>query len=252
MISIKQQKMEGRQLFKKLYGAGPSSTIAFRGGLFESKISCVNRTWESSLLLESRCLERIGKTVSSLPENEANNIEALSLFIQTEIKYGVRTQYLKAWLSCPNVKLNTKNKVFAGMVNSFKDVKRAARAYGVYQMFLSPSVYADNPWTVELAQNPGYLIFPYFEAAGVLQGIMPKHTKDQYAYREIVSKIKEQEKDCIAKFPYDKDYYLPLVLIDRCPPEQFQDILSKYQSPKKVVSRKHTRRLNIGFSKIKE
>lgn len=241
-MNLTQQEIEAKKLYIKLCGNG-MGIDDFRGGLFEEKQIYSNNRGEPELTQEKRQISRIRQVISSLSEEDANNLGTLMLFVQQETKYGIGggcgpyySKNLEAWLSSPNVKMETKNEIFVRTADSFSDLDKAAQLYEMYQMFLSPSVGTDNPWTINRAQKPGYQVIPYFEVAGMLPGIVPSHARDQYAYRDIVNKIREENKEIIEDFATYKYHVsnLPKVLIHNCPSEKFQDIIMKYQKPIKI------------------
>ena len=262
------QKIEARKLYTKLCGKGHCATLGkFIGGAFETKRPYEYGQWNYLFDLEGHTAKRIKEVVSALSKHEANNVYALLLLAQERTKYPMTAGYypwqeIEAWLSSPNITMNTKNAVFIGIADSFKTLDTAIYADKIYQMFLSPSICADNPWTIDCAQKPGYQIIPYLEAAGMINGIAPTHTKDQYSYQEIVRKIRQEGKeifkDSLERREYDRankiDYAHGLFqwLFHKCPPEKFQDIITKYQEPRKISKHKNQQRRSDCATKIKE
>ena len=229
MPLTQKEKNAGKALFRKLCGPSPMGSY-FSGGLFEEKLKFYkNDVMGDAVTFEDRKLRRIKKVIDSLSEKELNDVTALTLFARQQANpradNGYRSypaQYLEAWIASPKVRIETVNSVFVNLANSFKTFEEALPAFRIYGMFLEQSVCANNPWTIQRSAKPGYQVIPYFEAAEQLNGIMPPHTKDQYAYRSIVRKIRQCKKDFFSpgmrQVSCILDEYIRL-----CPPSRVHD-----------------------------
>ena len=183
MFFSKQDRIEGRKLYKRLTGLGPNATPMFKGGLLEvnSFFSCLSYS----------DLKRVIDVLENLSEKEINNPYAFLPLIKNDIG-DVSSCLSSLWLSYPQVKQETKQTVFEMLCSSFPDPKQAKRAKELYETFFRT---CDNPWTVENASKPGYQVIPYFQVTDEnFPMIVPPHNRDQRAYQGVLEKEREKQK----------------------------------------------------------
>lgn len=227
---ISDERASGKKLFQKLCGPRPCGHY-FHGGLFEEKESLVR--WDNISDIQSferRGIERVQKVVATLSDSAVNNVSALALFAKEQVKYTNREgyydhKYLEAWVASPKVRIETINNTFVRLANSFKTLDEALPAFYIYDMFLEQSISANNPWTIERSKKPGYQVIPYFAAAGLLNDIVPTRTKDQYAYLEIVRKIKTKGIDIASFYAHPSHNMSNFIkaLAHFCPPDRVRN-----------------------------
>lgn len=183
MLSQK-EKIEGNKLYTKLCGEGFFAKPPYKGGLYQLP---PKHKYESC----GCWFPYIQSVVLSLSEDEINNVGCLVKMAKDSIKNfrGGRREELITWVTHPKIKEETINRAFTETLDSLS-MKEAMYARPTYWIFLNPEWgCANNPWTRENNNQPGYAVIPYFAATREFPKILPASAKDQVAYKKLVEKL---------------------------------------------------------------
>lgn len=180
-----EEQTKGKELFDKLFGEGFKTKPLYRGGLLE--IPPERRIGEKNF-----SLTHMHNVMNTLSEEEINNVGALVMLSQGKIKYQQGVDELICWLINPLISMKTINRAFSVTAESISTLDEALKADNVYCAFLGQRWgCADNTWSIEKRNLPGYRVMPYFAAIN-FPPTLPMHGRDQYAYTYLTAQIRER------------------------------------------------------------